>query len=110
MANLGNLFYTVGLKDMTDSDLQKINNKLAQLGSGVQIDVSSIRKSIEDGLAANPVKITFDPLITSADIEKKLTGQVVKAEIAPLTTSLSANISAALKSAPVNIENFTVSP
>lgn len=108
MAQLGSLFYTVGLKDMTDSDLQRIEQKLQKLG--VNIDVSSLRTNIEKELANSPVKITFDPLITSSQIEDKLKGQVVRTEIAPLTGNLVSNINAALKGQDIWIDGIKVDP
>ena len=59
MPSLGNLWYQVMLKDMTDADLQKLEQKLKNLG--VTVDTSHIRQQIEASVGATPfnAKVSF---------------------------------------------------
>lgn len=60
MANLGALYYTLGIKDLTDQDLQKIQSKLNNLG--VKIDASTIRQQIISAIGTTPfdAKVSFN--------------------------------------------------
>ena len=110
MAELGSLFYNLHIRDFTDAEIQNINDKLKKVGSSIQIDGNAIRSNIESALANNPVKISFDPHITAKDIEAKLTGQVVNAEIKPLVGTLASSVSDALKGHAVNLDTFVINP
>lgn len=59
MPSLGNLWYQVMLKDMTDADLQKLEQKLKNLG--VTVDTSHIRQQIDASVGATPfnAKVSF---------------------------------------------------
>lgn len=108
MAELGSLFYNVRLRDLTDQDLQEISKKFKSIC--VEVDTNGLKKQIENYLATNPVSVKFDPQITSADIENKLTGKIINAEIKPLESTLVSNINAALKGQAVNLDTFTIDP
>ncbi len=108
MFELGNLFYNVRLRDLTDQDIQSITQKLRNIG--VQADTAALHKSIKDYLDTNPVTVRFNPQITSKEIEDKLTGQVIHAEIHPLTSSLVSSINTALKGSAINIDNLSIDP
>lgn len=56
MPSLGNLWYQLGVKDMTDADLQKIQKKLENLG--FKIDATKLRQQIEAGIGATPFNAT----------------------------------------------------
>ena len=47
MPSLGNLWYTLGIKDLTDADLKKINAKLKDLGSEIQITPKFVKSLTE---------------------------------------------------------------
>lgn len=44
MPNIGSLWYTMGIKDLTDADLKKIEDKLKNIG--VEIDATKLRDSL----------------------------------------------------------------
>lgn len=105
MPSLGNLFYTIGLQDLTDKDLQKINEKLKNMGSDISI-TPSLTKSVDEILPKG-VGIELDPKlkeVSNETLAKAVEGKVMKVEIAPLLTSLRKNIADATKDNPVEIE------
>lgn len=79
MANLGALYYTLGIKDLTDQDLQKIQSKLNNLG--VKIDASTIRQQIISAIGTTPfdAKVSFNGARASLEsifLNKKYTANV----------------------------------
>lgn len=72
MANLGSLFYTLGIKDMTDADLQKIEQKLAKLG--VKIDAKTIRQQIEGAIGTTPFNASVNFGKARASLDAALSG------------------------------------
>lgn len=105
MPSLGNLFYTIGLQDLTDKDLQKINDKLKNVGSELRI-TPKLAKSVNEILPKG-VKIELDPQLKAVSNEalaKAVEGKVMKVEIAPLLTSLRKNIADATKGNPAEVE------
>lgn len=79
MANLGALYYTLGIKDFTDQDLQKIQSKLNNLG--VKIDASTIRQQIISAIGTTPfdAKVSFNGARASLEsifLNKKYTANV----------------------------------
>lgn len=83
MPSLGNLWYGVMLKDMTDADLQKIQQKLENLG--FKIDATKLRQQIEAGIGATPFNATVSFGNARASIDAALAntkGQVTVEAIA----------------------------
>lgn len=110
MASLGDLFYNLHIQDFTDAEIKAINTKLASIGSNIRIDGAQIRTALEDALKNNPVSVTFNPVISAKQIEDKLTGQVINAEVKPLTATLVQHINDAIKGQPVNLDTFSINP
>ena len=46
MPSLDSLYYTLGIKDLTDADLKKINAKLKNTGSEIQFTPKIYKESI----------------------------------------------------------------
>lgn len=112
MSSLGDLFYNLHIQDFTEAEIKAVNDRLAKLGSDIKLDPSAfknIRSDIE-GALKEKVKISFDPQIKSADIEAKLENQVVRTHIKPLTAGLARDITDALRSEQVWVENLSINP
>lgn len=105
MPSLGSLYYTIGLQDLTDKDLQKINDKLKNVGSELRITPKLV-KSVNEILPKG-VKIELDPqlkAVSNEAIAKAVEGKVMRVEVAPLLTSLRKNIADATKGNPAEVE------
>lgn len=63
MADLGNLQFSVSLKDMTDADIKKIKDKLEKAGFKINAsaDRKSLEKNINDILKNRTFKINVEP-------------------------------------------------
>lgn len=48
MADLGNLFFSMRIKDMTDEDFKKLEKKLEQRGMKIKLTASNIDRFIKD--------------------------------------------------------------
>lgn len=89
MPELGSLWYSVGLKDLTDADIKKINDKLKNLGSDLLIN-PKLAKSVTEILPKG-IKLELEPQLKAVSNEalaKAVEGKVMKVEIAPLLTNL----------------------
>lgn len=89
MPELGSLWYSVGLKDLTDADIKKINEKLKNLGSDLLIN-PKLAKSVTEILPKG-IKLELEPQLKAVSNEalaKAVEGKVMKVEIAPLLTNL----------------------
>lgn len=95
MPSLGSLWYGVMLKDMTDADLQKIENKLKNLG--VSVDTRNIRSSIEASIGAAPFNATLAFGKAQASIDAALAGAKGKANVEVIASNLRKSIGAALE-------------
>lgn len=105
MPELGSLWYSVGLKDLTDADIKKINDKLKNLGSDLLIN-PKLAKSITEILPKG-IKLEFDPQLKAVSNEalaKAVEGKVMKVEIAPLLTNLRKALRDATKDNPPEME------
>lgn len=105
MPSLGSLWYTMGIRDMTDADLKKINDKLKNAGSEILIN-PKLAKSINEILPKG-IKIELDPQLKSISndaLAKAAEGKVMKVEIAPLITNLRKALKDATVASPPEIE------
>ena len=105
MPSLGSLWYTMGIRDMTDADIQKINAKLKNAGSEIQIN-PKLAKSINEILPKG-IKLELDPQLKSISndaLAKAAEGKVMKVEIAPLITNLRKALKDATVASPPEIE------
>lgn len=100
MSQLGELFYNVRLKDLTDSDIQKINKKLESLGESIRIDPKALRESINNSLPKG-IKIELEGKTTTEALQRAVEGKVVKVEIKPLLTSLRNGLRDATQQSPL---------
>ena len=85
MPSLGNLWYTLGIKDLTDADLKKINAKLKDLGSEIQITPKFVKSLTEILPKEVPIKLNpkLKPLSNEV-IEKAVQTNAIKAAQAEL--------------------------
>lgn len=105
MPNLGSLWYTMGIRDMTDADLRKINDKLAKAGSDLLIN-PKLARSVND-LLPKGIKLELDPQLKQVSNEalaRAVEGKVMKVEIVPLITNLRRALKEATAAAPPEIE------
>ena len=105
MPELGSLWDSVGLKDLTDADIKKINDKLKNLGSDLLIN-PKLAKSVTEILPKG-IKLELDPQLKAVSNEalaKAIEGKVMKVEIAPLLTNLRKALKDATKDNPPEIE------
>ena len=105
MPELGSLWYSVGLKDLTDADIKKINDKLKNLGSDLLIN-PKLAKSVTEILPKG-IKLEIEPQLKAVSNEalaKAVEGKVMKVEIAPLLTNLRKALKDATKDNPPEVE------
>ncbi|MYM11828.1 hypothetical protein [Muribaculum intestinale] len=68
MPELGSLWYSVGLKDLTDADIKKINDKLKNLGSDLLIN-PKLAKSVTEILPKG-IKLELAPQLKAVSNEE----------------------------------------
>ncbi|WP_289755435.1 hypothetical protein [uncultured Duncaniella sp.] len=105
MPELGSLWYSVGLKDLTDADIRKINDKLKNLGSDLFLN-PKLAKSITEILPKG-IKLELEPQLKAVSNEalaKAVEGKVMRVEIAPLLTNLRKALKDVTKDNPPEIE------
>lgn len=103
MANLGSLFYSVFLKDMTDADFKKINDKFKNLGFDITL-TPKILKELTQSAVPKGVKIELDPKITSEALQKVAEGKAMKVSVTPLLTGFREAIIKATRENPPQAE------
>jgi len=105
MPELGSLWYSLSLKDLTDADIKKINDKLKNLGSDLFLN-PQLAKSVTEILPKG-IKLELDPQLKAVSNEalaKAVEGKVMRVEIAPLLTNLRKALKAATKDNPPEVE------
>lgn len=105
MPSLGSLWYTMGIKDLTDADFKKINDKLKNAGADLII-TPKLAKSVNDILPKG-VRIELDPSLKSLSndvLAKAAEGKVMRVEIMPLLTHLRKALKDATKDNPPEME------
>ena len=98
-SNLGSLYYTMFLKDMTDADFKKINDKFKNLGFDITL-TPKILKELTQSAVPKGVKIELDPKITSEALQKVAEGKTMKVAVTPLLTGFREAIIKATKDNP----------
>lgn len=76
MPSLGSLWYNMGIRDLTDADLQKINNKLQALGANIKL-TPKLSTAVSDILPKG-VKLELDPklkAVTNEALAKAVEGR-----------------------------------
>lgn len=95
----------MGIKDLTDADLKKINDKLKNAGSELYL-TPKLAKDINEILPKG-LKLELDPKLNAVSneaLQKAVEGKVMKVEIAPLVTSLRKALRDATKDNPPEVE------
>ncbi len=95
----------MGIKDLTDADLKKINDKLKNAGSELYL-TPKLAKDINEILPKG-LKLELDPKLNAVSneaLQKAVEGKVMKVEIAPLVTSLRKALRDATKDNPPEME------
>ena len=91
MADLGNLYFSVMLKDLTDKQIKNIKNKLDNLGVKVNtnlgFDKREFRKSMTDYLRANTFNAKVDVVIGKSSAQKAVREALRKAGMSTGTTA-----------------------
>ncbi len=103
MANLGSLWYQLGIKDMTDADLQRINAKLKNLGFDIQL-TPKILKDLTQSAVPRGIKIELDPTIKNEALARAVKGKVMRVQVMPLITQLRKALREATKENPPEME------
>ncbi|MDE7410809.1 MAG: hypothetical protein K2M94_02080, partial [Paramuribaculum sp.] len=105
MSSLGSIWYQLGIKDMTDADLQKINKKLENLGANIKI-TPEFAKSITDVLPKG-ITLELDPKlksVTNEMLEAAVKDKVMRVQVMPLLTHLRKALKDATKDNPPEME------
>lgn len=97
MPSLGNLWYQLGIKDMTDADLKKINANLEKYGGSITVTPQFPKGfKLELDSKLNPV--------TNEALAKAAEGKVMKVEVMPLLTHMRKALKDATTASPPEIE------
>lgn len=105
MPELGSLWWRMGIKDFTDADIKKINDKLKNLGSDLLIN-PKLAKSVTEILPKG-IKLELEPQLKAVSNEalaKAVEGKVMKVEIAPLLTNLRKALKDATRDNPPEVD------
>lgn len=103
MPTLGSLWWTMGIKDLTDADLKKINAKLKSVGSEIQL-TPKILKDLTQSAVPKGIKIELDPVIKNEALAKAAEGKTMRVAIAPLLTGFREAIAKATRENPPQAE------
>ena len=105
MPELGSLWYSLSLKDLTDADIKKINDKLKNLGSDLLIN-PKLAKSVTEILPKG-IKLELDPQLKAVSNEalaKAVEGKVLNISVKPLMSNLRTALREATKDNPPEME------
>lgn len=71
MANLGNLWFSIGLKDQTDADWEKIVKRVEQRGAklGLQVDAQKLQSEINAAIANKKYTIDLSVAVKDNQVE-----------------------------------------
>lgn len=103
MPSLGSLWYNMGIHDLTDADLQKINAKFKNLGFDIQL-TPKILKDITQSAVPTGIKIELDPAIKNEAIAKAVEGKTMRIAVTPLLTGFREAIAKATRENPPQAE------
>lgn len=105
MSSLGSLYYTLGIRDLTDADFQRINAKLKNAGTDLRI-TPRLGKDINDILPRG-LKLELEPKLkelTNEALARAVEGKVMRIEVLPLLTQMRKALRDATKDNPPQIE------
>lgn len=103
MPSLGELFYSLSIRDTTDADLQKISAKLRNLGFDITL-TPKILRDITQAAVPKGVKIELDPTITDSAVAKAVEGKTMRIAVTPLLTGFREAIAKATRENPPTAE------
>lgn len=103
MPSLGSLFYSLGIRDLTDADLQKINAKLKNLGFNITL-TPKILKDLTQSAVPKGIKIELDPTIKNEALARAVEGKVMRVAVTPLLTGFREAIVRATRENPPQAE------
>lgn len=103
MPSLGSLWYTMGIKDLTDADLKKINAKLKSVGSEIQL-TPKILKDLTQSAVPKGIKIELDPTIKNEALARAVEGKTMRVAVTPLLTGFREAIVRATRENPPQAE------
>lgn len=103
MPSLGNLWYTLGVKDMTEADITKINSRLKSQGFDIKL-TPRILKDLTQSAVPRGIKIELDPKITNEALARVVEGKVIKVVVTPLLTGFRDAMLRATRENPVQVE------
>ena len=99
----------MGIRDLTDADLKKINDKLKDAGATITVN-PVLAKSIND-IIPKGVDVEITPnKVAQAALDKAIEGKAMKAEILPLADKLKSAVVDALKDLAVPLNGITIPP
>lgn len=93
----------MGIHDLTDADLQKINAKFKNLGFDIQL-TPKILKDITQSAVPKGIKIELDPAIKNEAIAKAVEGKTMRIAVTPLLTGFREAIAKATRENPPQAE------
>lgn len=99
MANLGNLWFSVGLKDQTDADWEKIVNRVEKRGAklGLQVDAQKLQSEINAAIANKKYTIDLSVAVKDNQVEAAIRNAYNRmAGIGGVTTQTKPSTEAAL--------------
>lgn len=99
MANLGNLYFSLGLKDMTDADWKKIVDKLEKRGAklGFTVDANKLNAEITQALNSRQYKIDLSVAVKDNELEAAISRAYSRvANMSGVTTQTKPSTEAAL--------------
>lgn len=105
MPSLGNLWYTMGIKDLTDADLKRINEKLKNVGSELAINPKLARDIKE--ILPKGITLELDPRLKAVSNEalaRAVEGKVMRVAVTPLLTGFREAITRATRENPALAE------
>lgn len=103
MPSLGDLHYSLSIRDNTEADLRKINEKLRNLGFDIVLTPKML-KDITQAAVPKGVKIELDPTIKTEAIAKAVEGKTMRVAVTPLLTGFREAIAKATRENPPTAE------
>lgn len=103
MPNLGSLWYEMGIRDLTDTDLKKINAKFKDLGFDIKL-TPKILKDLTQAAVPKGIKIELDPVIKNEALAKAVEGKAMRVAVTPLLTGFREAIVKATRENPPQAE------
>lgn len=93
----------MGIRDLTDADLQKINAKFKNLGFDIQL-TPKIIKDITQSAVPKGIKIELDPAIKNEALARAVEGKTMRIAVTPLLTGFREAIAKATRENPPQAE------